>query len=366
MTSLVINRQKRVLSPRQNWVIKINWRKMIRAGIVGISGYSGGLTFELLLNHPDVRVTYVSANNTKGPIAEIWPQLAGRTDLICDEFNSENAIELCDFVFLAVPHTVSLKIVPILLKAQKKVLDLSADYRLKNALDYLKWYGVNHSDAQNLTNAVYGLPELYREDIKKAALVANPGCYPTAAILALAPLVSTSTKSIKSITIDAKSGVTGAGRKVTASMMFSEVHENFKAYKVLKHQHTPEIDQYLTKLAQRPVKVTFVAHLLPINRGILETIYVQMDGSLSETEILSLYKKFYKTEPFLRVLPAGLQPEIRNVVGTNYCDLGIALSEDKTTLVITSAIDNLMKGAAGQAVQNMNIMCSFKENEALV
>ena len=338
---------------------------MIKVGIVGVSGYSGGLTLELLLDHPNIRVTYVSANNTKGKISEIWPQLNNRTNLFCAEFHLEKALELCDLFFLAVPHTASMKITPQLLKAKKKVVDLSADYRLENAQDYSKWYGVSHSDSKNLSKAVYGLPELYREDIKKANLVANPGCYPTAAILALAPLVSTKIKTIKSITVDAKSGVTGAGKKLAASMMFSEVHENFKAYKVLKHQHTPEINEHLTRLANKPVAVTFVAHLLPVNRGILETIYVQLDGHTTETEIFDLYKKFYKTEPFVRVLEPGLQPEIRSVVGANYCDIGLVLSEDKKTLVITSAIDNLMKGAAGQAVQNMNLMCSFKENEAL-
>ena len=323
------------------------------------------MVYELLLNHPQVRVTYVSANNTKGNVSDIWPKLSGRTNLECREFALEKAVELCDLIFLAVPHTVSMKLTPSLLKANKKVIDLSADYRLNKAEDYLKWYGANHEDGKNLSEAVYGLPELYREEIKKSTLIANPGCYPTAAILALAPLVGTSIKAIQSITIDAKSGVTGAGRKVTASMMFSEVHGNFKAYKVLKHQHTPEINQVLTKLAEKTVEVTFVAHLLPINRGILETIYVQLDGSKNEKEIIDLYSKFYKTEPFVRILNSGNQPEIRNVVGTNYCDIGLALSENKKTLVITSAIDNLMKGAAGQAVQNLNIMCSFNETEAL-
>ncbi len=338
---------------------------MIKVGVVGISGYSGGLTFELLLNHPNIRVTYVSANNTKGKVSDIWPHLNNRTDLICDEFKLDKALGLCDLLFLAVPHSASMRMMPELIKAKKKIIDLSADYRLEEPGDYRKWYGVEHSDSKNLKKAVYGLPELYRENIKKAMVVANPGCYPTAAILALAPLVIAKTKSIQSIIIDAKSGVTGAGRKVNASMMFSEVHENFKAYKVLKHQHTPEIDQILSRLAKTPIKVTFVAHLLPINRGIFETIYVQLDDRMTEDKIAQLYRQFYKTEPFVRILDSGSQPEIKGVVGTNYCDIGLTLSEDKRTLVIASTIDNLMKGAAGQAVQNMNLMCSFKEDEAL-
>lgn len=339
---------------------------MIKVGIIGVSGYSGGLTLELLLQHDGVRLTYVGANTTQGRLDQIWPHLKGKTNLTCEKFNFKKALEFADLFFLAVPHTASMKITPHLLKAQKKIIDLSADYRLKSKQAYERWYEAKHTDVKNLSKAVYGLPEFYREDIKKASLIANPGCYPTAALLALLPLVSTRMKIIQSITIDAKSGVSGAGRKVISSLMFAEVNENFKAYKVLNHQHTPEISLYLSKIAGRPVEVTFVPHLLPINRGILETIYVQVSEKISESFIFDLYRKFYKTEKFVRLLPLGLQPEIKDVVGTNFCDLGFAISKDKNLIVMTSVIDNLMKGAAGQALQNMNLMCHFAEEKGLV
>ncbi len=339
---------------------------MIRAGIIGVSGYSGGLVLELLLKHNQVRVNYISAHTTQGPIADIWPRLRNTTHLQCEKVNLKKAISNCDVVFLAVPHTQSIQITPQLLKAKKRVIDLSADYRLKDPKDYEKWYDIKHKDAGNLKKAVYGLPELYREAIKKTSLLSNPGCYPTAAILALAPLVSTRAKNIQSIIIDAKSGVSGSGRKVTTNLMFSEVDENFKAYKVLNHQHTPEINLYLSRLSGKKEAVTFITHLLPINRGILETIYVQLKGTTSLKTIAEIYQKFYKTEPFARILPSGIQPEVKSVVGTNYCDIGLALDQTKNLLIITSVIDNLMKGASGQAVQNMNIMFGFKEDEGLI
>ena len=338
---------------------------MIKVGIVGISGYSGEATLELLLKHPDVRVTYVSANNTKGKIVDIWPQLAGKTNHYCEKFDYKKAVALCDLVFLAVPHTVSMTIAPKLLDAGIPVIDLSGDYRLSTAYQYKKWYGTAHKDIANLGEAVYGLPELYREDIKKAKLVSNPGCYPTAALLALAPFVSIHGNSVQSIIIDAKSGVSGAGRKASVALNFCEVNENFKAYKVLNHQHAPEIDLYLSKISHKPVKINFVPHLLPVNRGILETIYVHLDQKVLKSVLHKVYKQFYKTEPFVRIVPLDEQPELKNVVGTNMCDIGLAISADKRLLVITSAIDNLIKGAAGQAVQNMNIMSGFKETAGL-
>ena len=340
---------------------------MVKVGIVGISGYSGLLIFELLLNHSDVRITYVCANQTQGAVADIWPRLKGRTDLYCDKFDLNKALELSDIFFLAVPHSNSLKITPKLLKAKKKVIDLSADYRLPDASAYPQWYDFKHSDPLKLKKSVYGLPEIYREDIKRASLIANPGCYPTAAILALAPIVATYGDSIQSIIIDAKSGVSGAGRNAKPELMFAEVQDNFKAYKVLQHQHTPEINLYLSALAEKPVDVTFIPHLIPINRGIFETIYVQFkDVPFPDKKIFDIYKKFYKTEPFIRILPSGSQPELKNVVGTNYCDIGLAFAKEKNLLVVISAIDNLMKGAAGQAVHNLNLMCGFPEDKGLV
>ncbi|OGX08013.1 MAG: N-acetyl-gamma-glutamyl-phosphate reductase [Omnitrophica WOR_2 bacterium GWA2_47_8] len=336
---------------------------MIKVGIVGISGYSGLTVLELLLKHPQVRVTYVSADTTKGPVEKIWPHLKGKTTLVCDTFDENKASE-CNIVFLAVPHTVAMGIAPKLLKNGKRVIDISADYRLTDVTEYEKYYGTQHKDKANLSKAVYGLPELFREKIKKAELIANPGCYPTSALLGLLPLMAGHAQEIQSIVIDAKSGVSGAGRKVSLGFLFPEVNENFKAYKVLNHQHTPEINLYLSKVANKEIDVTFVPHLLPVNRGILSTIYVQFNDPQSAEKLYSEYVKFYKTEKFVRVLDLGEQPELKSVVQTNYCDIGLAV--DKKMLVVTSAIDNLVKGAAGQAVQNMNIMCGFKEDEALL
>jgi N-acetyl-gamma-glutamyl-phosphate reductase len=339
---------------------------MNKIGIVGISGFSGKVLLDILLNHPDVRVTYVAAHTTTGRVDVIWPEFKNRTDLVCTKYDPVAAIKNCDVIFLALPHMESMNIVGPLLKAGKKVVDLSADYRLKKSALYKKWYGAAHKDLTNLRKSVYGLPEIYRERVRKARFIANPGCYPTAALLALSPLVSIHGSKVQSIIIDAKSGVSGAGRKVAEGFMFPFVNENFKAYRVLNHQHAPEIEQYLGVMAGREMKTTFVPHLLPVDSGILETIYVSLKEKMSAVQLHTLYRKFYKVEPFVRVLDLGKQVELRNVVKTNFCDLSLAVSEDKRMIVITSVIDNLVKGAAGQAVQNMNIMCGYKETEGLL
>jgi len=340
---------------------------MKRVGIVGVSGYSGFICLKLLLNHPEVRVMYVGANTTTGPVADIWPQLKGKTKLVCKKYNFVEASKLCDVVFLAVPHTTAMDIVPDLLTAGIQVIDLSADYRLKSRRDYKKWYGVAHKDPKNIRKAVYGLPELYREKIKKANFIANPGCYPTAALLGLAPITAIFSKDIQSVIIDAKSGTSGAGRKASVDLHYCEINENCMAYKVLKHQHQPEIELHLDQISDgRDFSFNFAAHLLPLNQGILETIYVQLKGSISINDIHKIYQRFYKTEPFVRVLQIGEQPELKNVANSNYCDIGLAVSGDGSLLAITAAIDNLYKGAAGQAVQNMNLMCGFKEYEGLL
>lgn len=338
---------------------------MVRVGIVGISGYSGLTALKLLLNHPQIRLTYVSAHTTTGSVSEIWPQLKGRTKLVCEKFSADKAAARCDVILLAVPHHASMKITPLLLKKGVRVIDLSGDYRLASAAVYKKWYGQRHTDSRRLGKAVYGLPEIYRAKIAGADLVANPGCYPTAAILGIAPLAGLRAKAVQSIIIDAKSGASGAGKKVSDSLMFCEVNENFKAYKLFAHQHTPEIEQYLSSIAGKAVGVTFTPHVVPLNIGIFETIYVQLTEGLSQAQLQILYKKFYKTEPFVRVLKAGQVPEVKHVAGTNFCDIGLAYDSAKRLVIITSAIDNLVKGAAGQAVQNMNIMCGFKETEGL-
>lgn len=340
-------------------------QKIIKAGIVGVSGYSGLELLQILLNHPNVRVTYVSANNTIGKVTDIWPQLEGQTKLECGAFDMLKAKTLCDVIFLAVPHTIAMKIAPELLKANIKVIDISGDYRLDKASSYKKWYKTPHLDPKGLKQAVYGLPELYREHIKTANLLSNPGCYPTAALLALAPMVSIFNEMIDSIVIDAKSGVSGAGRKASVPLLYTEVNENFCAYKVLNHQHVPEIELYLSLMSEEKVSINFVPHLLPINRGILETIYIHLNKEFKLSDLHKIYQRFYKTEKFVRVLALGKQPELKSVVHTNLCDIGMEMSSDKKLLVITSAIDNLVKGAAGQAIQNMNIMYGFEETEGL-
>ncbi|MBF0533332.1 MAG: N-acetyl-gamma-glutamyl-phosphate reductase [Candidatus Omnitrophica bacterium] len=339
---------------------------MVKVGVVGISGYSGLTALEILLNHPQVRVTYVGADSTTGTLSDIWPRLNGRTNLVCAKYDAAAAIESCDVIFLAVPHGISKKITPQLIKSGRKVIDLSGDYRLRDSRVYQKWYGEPHTDAVNLKKAVYGLPEIYRVDIAKAQLIANPGCYPTAAVLGLSPMLCAYGSAVESITIDAKSGVSGAGRKAKLELSYCEVNENFKAYKVLEHQHSPEIELYLSKVAQSRVRVDFVPHLLPINRGILETIYVRLKDKISVKALHTVYKRFYKIEPFVRIMALDAQPELKNVVMTNYCDIGLALSADRKLAVITSVIDNLGKGAAGQAVQNLNILCGFREQEGLL
>ncbi len=339
---------------------------MVRVGIVGISGFGGKVLLDLLLRHKDVRVTYVAANSSTGKVSDIWPEFRNRTELVCAKYDAAQAIEHCDLVFLALPHTESMNVAGALLNAGKKVIDLSADYRLKKSALYKKWYSAEHKDRKNLAKAVYGLPEIFRAKVKKARLIANPGCYPTAAILGLAPLVSVHGSKVSNVIIDAKSGVSGAGRKVAEGFMYCFVNENFKAYRVLTHQHTPEIAQIVSLVAGKTMNPIFVPHLLPINTGILETIYVSLSSRIMADSLDVLYRKFYKTEPFVRVLPQGTQAEIKNVVNTNFCDISLAVSEDGKTVVITSAIDNLVKGAAGQAVQNMNIMYGFPEAESIL
>jgi len=340
---------------------------MINVGIVGATGYAGEELIEILLKHPNVRITNISAKiDAPKAISDIFPKFKGKINLICKEPDVKEIAANCDLVFLALPHTVSMEIAPKLLKAGKQVIDLSADYRLNNVKIYEKFYHAKHKDELHLAGAVYGLPELYRAKIKTAKLIANPGCYPTVSILALAPLVAVNKIDLESIIIDAKSGVTGAGRKIAESFLFSEVNEDFKAYKVNIHQHSPEINQELTKLAGKKINITFVPHLLPLSRGILTTIYVKKSHKVAKSQghkVIELYKKFYKKEPFVRIKPEGDFPRIKDVVMSNFCDIGIKDDNDK--IIIVAAIDNLLKGAAGQAVQNMNIMLGLPENTAL-
>lgn len=328
---------------------------MINVGIVGASGYAGEELNKILNRHSGVRVAYLAASQA-------------RDGSRIKKFNLDEAISICDLVFFALPHTESMKFVPHVLTAKKKVIDLGADYRLKNISEYQQWYKRKHLDKKNVKVSVYGLSEVYREIIKKANFIANPGCYPTVAILSLLPLLKKKIVKLSSIIIDAKSGLSGAGRRLLEEGLVDELKENFKPYKINHHQHMPEINQELSLIAGERITVNFVPHLLPIFRGLLTTIYVKIAGKdlpLSESKLRDLYKTFYKDEPFVRVVSEGKIPQIRDVAETNFCDIGVFFEERNKMLVIVSVIDNLIKGAAGQAVQNMNLMYGFKEAEAL-
>jgi len=339
---------------------------MIKVGILGASGYAGEQLMGILLGHPNVKINYLSRQKGKSEnIIQIYPEFAGKIDLVCH--NAPDIAEIaqaCDLVFLALPHTVSMDFVPALLQKKIKVIDLSADYRLKDTDIYEKWYKKEHKDKQNNLISVYGLPELYRDKIKEAKFIANPGCYPAAAILAVVPLLKNKLIDPSDIIIDAKSGFSGAGRE-TIEKNKPEILANFKAYKINAHQHSPEINQELTRAAGQETAVVFVPHLLPLEKGILETIYLKTAGGNkpSTGELVKLYKEFYKDEPFVRVMDEGVFPQLKDVVGTNFCDIG--LMSDGRNIIAISTIDNLVKGASGQAVQNMNIMCGFDEKAGL-
>ena len=343
-----------------------NGVKKIRVGVIGATGYTGEELIRLLSRHPNAEVTYVSGKGDRGEkIQDIFPYLKNKLDLKCNALSIEEAIKKTDLVFLSLPHTLSMQIAPTFLKAGKRVVDISADYRLQDVKIYERFYKTAHRDISNLKNAVYGLPELNRVKIKSAKLVANPGCYPTGAILGIIPGLKKGIYDANSIQIDSKSGVTGAGRRADKALHFSEVNESVKAYKLFEHQHVPEIDQALSKVSKRPVSVVFVPHLIPINRGILSTIYVKLTKKMNTESLLKVYKKFYAGEDFVKVYDAGTLPEIKNVANTNFCDIGLKVNEEKGIAVIVTAIDNLQKGAAGQAVQNMNTMFGFEETSGL-
>lgn len=338
----------------------------LKIAIAGSSGYTGGELMRILLNHPGAAVTAVTSEKSAGrPITEIFPQLSGLTDLVCEPLDPDAIARKADFVFLALPHVTAQEAGQKFYKLGKKVVDLSADYRLSDPAVYEKWYEHRHQYPELLRIAVYGLPEAHREKIKKAVLVANPGCYPTGAILGLAPLIKKGMIDTNSIVIDSKSGVSGAGRGLSLAHHFPEVNEGLMAYKIGTHRHTPEIEQELSRLAGGVVTISFTPHLVPMNRGILSTIYCKLTKDADTGELCTLFADFYKPEPFVRVLPKGDFPNVRNVRGSNFCDVGVYSDQRTGRAVVVTAIDNLVKGASGQAVQNMNIMMGFEETEGL-
>ncbi|MCK4436878.1 N-acetyl-gamma-glutamyl-phosphate reductase [bacterium] len=340
---------------------------MIKAGIVGATGYGGGELIRLLLSHPQAKITAMAAkmDGKVVKISDILPALEGKLNIACSDLNVEEMVEKADFFFLALPHKVSLDLVPQFLKAGKKVVDFSADYRFDDSEVYEEWYQVRHTSPELLKEAVYGLPELYRDEIGKARLIANPGCYPTGVVLGVAPLLSEGLIDTESIIADSKSGVSGGGRWPGEGFNFCEIEENFKAYKIAGHRHQPEMEQELSKLAKKEVRITFTPHLLPVKRGILTTLYLDLKKEMKTDETLAVFRDFYKDEPFIKVLESDKFPEIKNVCGTNFCHIGAKVDERTGRVIVISTIDNLVKGASGQAVQNMNIMCGFNEKEGL-
>lgn len=343
----------------------------VKVAVVGASGYTGGELLRLLAGHPRMTIAAVTSEQSAGkPVSAMFPSLASVVSLDFEALAPDSIAKRVDAVFLALPHTKSLEPVAACLSAGKHVVDLSADYRLKDPAVYETWYKARHGHEDLLKQAVYGLPELHREAIKKARLVASPGCYPTAAIVQLAPLVAKNLIHIDTIVIDAKSGISGAGRSPALPYHFPEAHESLEAYKIGQHRHIPEIEQELALLAARggkakgktqPVTVAFTPHLVPMNRGILSTAYCRLVEPMPLDQLRSLYHEFYKGERFIRIHDGDLSANPRHVRGSNFCDLSVFADQRAGWVVTVAALDNLIKGAAGQAIQAMNLMLGFPE-----
>ncbi len=339
---------------------------MLKAAVVGATGYTGVEIVKLLISHPHVEIVSLTAKVDKPVRIEgEFPELSGRIEMECGNLDVDEVSAAADLIFLALPHTVSMLYAPDFLKAGKKVIDLSADYRFSDLSIYEEWYKNQHTDPEGNRQAVYGLPELNRDKIAAAQLLANPGCYPTGTILGSYPALKEKLASPQGVIVDAKTGVTGAGRKASLAFIFPEVNENFKAYGLGAHKHTPEMEATLTEHTASPVRIEFAPHLLPVNRGILGTIYLPLVEEIGEEEVLEIYRDYYGDEPFVKVMPAGVLPQLRQAVGTNDCLIGLKVNQRTGNLIVVTVIDNLLKGAAGQAVQNMNIMEGFPEEAGL-
>lgn len=344
---------------------------MIRVGIIGSSGYAGAELIRYLLIHPEAKITYLASNTfANQPISDAFASFLGADLPDCQAYDLEAACGAADFFFTVQGNGAGMSIVPGLLASGKKVVDVPADFRLKDPSVYKKFYGHDHTAQDILAEAVYGVSELHPEEIATARVVSNPGCYATSTILALAPLMDMESLDFRSIIIDSKSGVSGSGRsKPSQAGLFSEINEGFKAYAVSTHRHTPEIEQELSILRGAEVMINFTPHLVPMNRGILSTVYISaLPGKIlpSSLEINGMMSDYYKNKRFVQVLPNGGQPCTKNVSGTNYCHLGVVVDQRTQRIIITSAIDNMGKGAAGQAIQNMNLMTGVDESSGLL
>lgn len=341
--------------------------KKIKVGILGASGYAANELVRLILGHKNAKLIWLGSNSFENnPFFLAYQNFFKLIDLNC--INGDNLNELCkeiDVLFLATPHNFAAKIINESILKQVVVIDLSADFRLQDKDEFKTWYKDEHKNPTLLKEAVYGLCELNRESIKNARLIANPGCYPTCSILSLAPLVKENLIHLDSIIIDAKSGVSGAGRGAKVDNLFCEVNENFKAYGIASHRHTPEIEQMLSKLANKKITLSFTPHLIPINRGILATIYANLKENLNQDQITRIYKDFYKDEFFVRVLDSNLSAQTRWIETSNFVDISINVDSRTNRAIIVGAMDNLVKGAAGQAIQNMNIIFGLDEKTSL-
>lgn len=337
--------------------------KDIRVAIIGATGYTSLETIRWLLKHPAARITYLASRKQEQPISELFPELLHRIHLPIAPFDVEAIQKSADVAFLCLPHVAAMEHVPPLLNAGLKVIDLSADYRLKDTANYEKWYKHAHSDAKNLAAAVYGLPEFFAPAIQKAQFVSNPGCYPTAAALGIAPLLQAGLIEATDIIINAASGISGAGRTPSPQHHFPERNETFEPYGIGSHRHAPEIQQTLETLSGQPVKMLFVPHLIPMDRGILETIYLKAKPGATMDDATAVFERAYGDKPFVRVRKENL-PSTKYVANTNFADIAVKLYNGRFVVIV--AIDNMVKGAAGQAIENMNLMFSLHETAGLL
>jgi N-acetyl-gamma-glutamyl-phosphate reductase len=339
---------------------------MIRVGIVGATGYAGAELVRILSGHPQVELSTLTSRQFAGvKFEEIYPAMAGRVKLTCEELVVEAVCDKAELVFLALPHQLPMTLVPEFVRRNARVVDLSADFRFNDAAVYESAYQP-HSARDLLGRAVYGLSEVYFEAIRSAILVGNPGCYPTSALLPLIPLVKAGFLDLNTLIADSKSGVSGAGRSLALTSHFCEVNESIKAYKVASHRHNAEMDAILSREAQQAVQLTFVPHLIPMSRGMLTTIYATPVKGVQAEDIRNCLTVAYSDHPFIRLCAPGRVPDTLHVKGSNYCDIGFELDKRTSCLILISAIDNLVKGAAGQAVQNMNIMLDIDQTSGLL
>ncbi len=340
---------------------------MIKVGIIGSTGYAGQEIVRLLLGHKDAEIVwYGSRSYIDKKYYEVFGNMFQIVDAVCMDDNMEELADQVDVIFTATPQGLCASLVNEGILSKAKIIDLSADFRIKDVKVYEEWYGIEHKSPQFIEEAVYGLCEINREDIRKARLIANPGCYTTCSILSFYPLAKEGLIDMNSIIIDAKSGTSGAGRGAKVNNLYCEVNESIKAYGVLTHRHTPEIEEQLGYAAGEELKLIFTPHLVPMNRGILVTGYANLKKSLTYEEVRAAYDKYYKDEKFIRVLDKDICPETRWVEGSNYVDVNFKIDDRTNRIVVMGALDNLVKGAAGQAVQNMNLICGLPETEGLL